>query len=68
MPVSAPSRDESLSTFGNQAVTADRRTKWLARRVRYLPDAIESARARLARLEAEAQSYGFYDLVRGGRA
>ena len=35
----------------------------LERRLRYLPSAIETTRAKLARLEAEAASLGLHDII-----
>lgn len=41
----------------------DREVNYLAHRVNYLPTAIYHTREKLAKLEAEARSYGMLDLI-----
>ena len=58
------SREQIRAMLDAQQRRRDERdAKWLERRVRYLPAALETARARLSRLEDEALRYGLHDLV-----
>ncbi len=49
--------------MGLDQITDERRIIRLSRRIRYLPTQIETARAKVRQLEAEARELGMHDLL-----